>query len=91
MGGLSCHTDLNDCCRANETKGQGGLGDWYYPNGSVVQNSQNSEGNLHRGRNHRSVNLLRKKDFNLLSPTGSYCCEIPTNGGNMTLCANIGM
>ena len=25
-----------------------------------------------------------------LSPTGSYCCVIPTTGGEMTFCANIG-
>ena len=33
---------------------------------------------------------LARRGSNPLSPTGSYCCVIPTTGGEMTFCANIG-
>ena len=91
---LSCHTDLVDCCRNQDTTGPEPLGEWYYPDGSVVQNNGGSEAaneSFHRGRNLQRVNLLRREELNPLSPTGSYCCEIPTTEGNTAFCATVGM
>ena len=36
---LTCHTDSPSCCRSFlENNGNGGLGEWTFPNGSVVPN-----------------------------------------------------
>ncbi len=36
------------------------------------------------------IGLNRRETTNPLTPTGSYCCTVPTTGGEMTLCANLG-
>ncbi len=34
---LNCHTDLTQCCRSRaDNNGNGDLGQWTYPNGSVI-------------------------------------------------------
>ena len=89
---LTCHTDLTECCRNVDTGGQGGRGEWYYPDGRVVQNNANSTAareSFYRVRNAPQVVRLARRSTSL-SPTGSYCCVIPTNGGERTFCANIG-
>ena len=92
---LTCHTDLTECYRKIDTGDQGGRGEWYYPDGRVVQNNTASTAageNLYRVRNApRVVRLARRDSGNPLSPTGSFCCVIPTTKGEMTFCANIGM
>ena len=92
---LICHTDLTECCRNSDTGDQGGRGEWYYPDGRVVQNNDDStaagEG-FYRVRNApQVVRLVRRVGNNPLSPTGLYCCVIPTTGGEMTFCINIGI
>ena len=87
---LTCHTDLKNCCRNRDTGGQGGWGEWYYPFGTMVPNQAAGEG-FYRVRNAPQVVRLARRTANRpLSPTGSYCCLIPTTRGNMTLCANLG-
>ena len=43
-------------------------------------------------RDARQVIVLNRRvsPNNPLTPTGSYCCTVPTTGGDMTLCANLG-
>ncbi len=36
---LTCHTDLMACCRGIDHSAMGGLGQWTYPDGSVVLNN----------------------------------------------------
>ena len=79
-----------------DTGGQGGRGAWYYPDGRMVQNNADSivagEG-FYRVRNAPQVVRLGRRDSIMplvLSPTGHYCCVIPTTGGEMTFCVNIG-
>ena len=87
---LTCHTDLTKCCRNSDTGGQGGRGEWYYPHGRAVPNQATGEG-FYRVRNApQVVRLARRYSIHTLSPTGFYCCVIPTTGGEMTFCANIG-
>ena len=92
---LTCHTDLTECCRNKDTEGQGRRGEWYYPDGRVVQNNADSTAageDFYRVRNAPQViRLSRRVGNNPLSPTGSYCCVIPTTGGEMTFCINIGI
>ena len=90
---LTCHTDLTECCRNSDTGGQGGRGEWYYPDGRALQNyavSMAAGESFYRVRNAPQVIRLARRRRNL-SPTGSYCCVIPTTGGEMTFCANIGI
>ena len=72
-------------------------GEWYYPDGTALLNNAASlaagEG-FYRVRNAAMVVRLARRHYHVpfpvLSPTGSYCCLIPTTGGEMTFCANIG-
>ena len=94
---LTCHTDSTECCRNSDTGGQRGRGEWYYPDGKVVLNNADSTAareNFYRVKNApKLVRLARRQMLNSIfptSPTGTYCCVIPTTGGEMTFCANIG-
>ena len=92
---LVCVTDLVDCCDTPRTV----RGDWYYPDGSVVQfDAEGTTYRANRGPNEEigerqfygSVCLFRR-----YTPTqrGRYCCELPSAANpsvNQTLCATIG-
>ncbi len=39
---LTCHTDLTACCRYADNGGNGALGQWTYPDGSVLLNNAGS-------------------------------------------------
>ncbi len=94
---LTCHTDLTACCRSRaDNNGNGGLGHWAYPNGSVILNkyaSANAGQQFYIVRNASQLIRLARREFesiNFLNLTGSYCCTVPTMRGDMTLCANLG-
>ena len=92
---LVCVTDLVDCCHTPRTV----RGDWYYPDGSVVQfDAGGPTFRANRGPNeviserqfYGSVHFFRK-----YSPrqSGLYCCKLPSAADpnvNETLCAGIG-
>ncbi|XP_064386168.1 uncharacterized protein LOC135334780 isoform X2 [Halichondria panicea] len=91
---LTCHTDLTTCCRSGaDNNGNGALGQWTFPDGSVVlQNggSMNAGQQFYITKNsHKLIRLARRETTNPVPPTGSYCCTVPTTGGEMTLCANL--
>ncbi len=93
---LICHTDLTTCCRnVADNNGNGPLGLWTYPDGSIVLNSVASVAagqQFFISRNSAQViRLNRRVATNPVTPTGSYCCTVPTiNGGDKTFCANLG-
>ena len=69
-------------------------GEWYYPDGRMVPTSAAGEG-FYRVRNAPQVARLARRVAGpgttfTLTPTGSFCCVIPTTGGEMTFCANTG-
>ena len=94
-GALLCVTDLVDCCESPSH------GDWYYPNGQIVQSDGyplNAVFRKNRGQNEEkngrqfygSVRLWRR-----FSPTerGRFHCELPSAANpsvNQTLYVNIG-
>ncbi len=92
---LTCHTDLTACCRSvADNNGNGSLGQWTYPNGSVILRNGDSatageQFYIIRGAP-QVIGLYRREATNPVPPTGSYCCTVPTTGGDMTLCANLG-
>ncbi|XP_064386409.1 receptor-type tyrosine-protein phosphatase delta-like isoform X3 [Halichondria panicea] len=71
--GLVCHTDRAGCC-------EGGTGDWYYPNGSIVM----EDGVLYVSRGQMSVSLMMSGTATAAG--GLYCCVVPTSGGMSTAC-----
>ena len=85
---LSCFTDLTQCCRDSDTVGEGGLGEWLSPNGSLVQVSGAGD-DFYRNRGQSVVRLNRRN--NATSPTGQFCCVVPDATYTMvTICTNIG-
>ncbi len=72
----------------------GGLGQWTYPDESVILQNDASlaAGQLFYilRKVPQVVRLSRREGNNPFTPTGSYCCIVPTTGGEMTLCANLG-
>ncbi|XP_064386392.1 uncharacterized protein LOC135334947 [Halichondria panicea] len=88
---LTCHTDLTTCCRSSDNNGMGALGQWRYPDGSVVlQNGASAAAGqqFYIVRGKPQVIILNRRETTL-TPTGSYCCTVPTSGEDMTLCANL--
>ena len=67
---LLCMTNLTACCGRSENRSV--LGDWYFPNGTVVPSS-GEQWDFHRTRD-RSVVLLNRRRGGV---DGIYSCEIP--------------
>ena len=91
---LVCHTDLATCCRADNdptNPDRVGRGDWMFPNGTVLPagTTVTSDTNVtYRTRDKAVIRLHRRGT--ITTPTGTYCCMIPTSGGGRTFCANLG-
>ena len=81
-----CRTDLKDCC---EAEGETRQGHWRYPNGTLVNNSRSGD-DIYRDRRKMVVRLHRRN--NATTPTGLYCCEVPTmanTSSNATICITL--
>ncbi len=87
---LTCHTDLTVCCRSGDNNGMGALGQWTFPDGSVILNDGGSTKQFYISRNAPQLIRLNRRLTNPLTPTGSYCCTVLTTGGETTICANLG-
>ena len=75
---VQCHTDLTTCCT-------GGLAsadrpDWYFPDGTEMGFSSGG-GDIYQLRGAQRIDILRRN--NVLSPSGIYHCEIPTDDGDL--------
>ena len=73
----------------------GPLGQWTYPDESVLLNNGASAAAGHQFYRLRNgpqlIRLARRQGNNPLTPTGSYCCTVPTSAEvDMTFCANLG-
>ncbi len=89
---LTCHTVYTNCCRSQaDNNGQGGLGQWTFPNGSVILKSGGGQ-QFYINRNAAQlIRLNRRETSKPRTPIGSYCCTVPTSAGvEMTLCVNLG-
>ena len=75
---LLCLTDNTECCRGSDNPNGGRLGEWYFPDGTLVQ-ADSEGGNLYRNRDKSIVRLNRRN--NTQSPTGVYRCEVPSASG----------
>ena len=65
-------------------------GEWYQPNGALVQGTTSTTA-FYRSRGaNGEVSLNRPSGVE--SPTGQFCCEVPdATNTNQTLCVNIGI
>ncbi len=73
----------------------GSLGQWTFPDGSVILSNGASmtageQFYIKRNGLRQIIGLNRREANNPVTPTGSYCCTVPTTRGEMTLCANLG-
>ena len=70
------HTDLETCCSSNEGPY---CGHWFAP-GSIESLSHDSN-SYHESYSAQRVDMRRRKNGDM--PTGTYYCEIITNGNRM--------
>jgi hypothetical protein len=91
-GALLCYTDLNECCHnGNTTIGDGTLGQWFYPNGSVVGTRNSDPGrDFYVDKGPSVVRLNRRLSNATSSTTGRFCCVVPDATSTKTrICINI--
>ncbi len=71
------------CCRGSDHPGSGAVGNWIYPNGTIVLgNSAISYlGGFTRSSHTQQIRLNRKRS-DVMSPTGVYTCEVPDGSDN---------
>ena len=68
---VQCHTDLSSCCSTIEGSHRG---QWYFPNGTTLENSNQLDTYQHSL--FQRVELHRNSGT---TPSGIYRCEIQTN------------
>ena len=65
-------------------------GDWFYPNGELVNHTGHSQEFGRDRSDNREINLYRRGS-NVMSPTGRFCCRVPDESGvEQTVCVNVG-
>ena len=69
---LLCLTDLPACCRRDYTGGRGHLGDWFFPNETMVPN-MGDQWDFFRTRGQMVVLMHRRRS----GVTGIYHCGVP--------------
>ncbi len=76
---LCVTTNVNTaCCR---TVNGGNIGEWHFPNGTIVPRKSGNEGAAFtRNGGPQTVFLNRRSD--VMSPTGPYECRVPDSEGN---------
>jgi hypothetical protein len=84
-GALQCITDNFRCCSNVNPR----LGEWYQPNGALVQGTTSTTAFYRTRGDNGEVSLNRPSGVESL--TGRFCCEVPDiTSINQTLCVNIG-
>ena len=84
-GAAKCITDNVHCCLSQNP----GLGEWYQPNGALVQGTTSTTAFYRTRGDNGEVFLNRPSDIE--SPTGQFCCEVPdATDTSQTLCVYIG-
>ncbi len=71
------------CCRGSDHPDSGPVGNWLYPDGSIVirNNDPNRIGHITRSSHTQQIRLNRKRP-DVMSPTGVYTCEVPDGSDN---------
>ena len=66
---VRCHTDLTTCCSGSDNFHRG---DMFFPDGNILGGG----GDINKRRGDQVIHIRRRN--NATSPSGIYCCEIPT-------------
>ena len=74
---VQCHTDLTSCCTSGITNAVD-RPDWYLPGSGAVPLP--FSGGIYQARGVQRNDLRRRN--NVLTPSGIYRCEIPTDDGD---------
>ena len=86
-GAVQCITDHLNCCNQMSP---GQRGEWYLPNGALVQGTASTTA-FYRDRGANGEVTLNRPS-GVESPTGLFCCEAPdATNTNQTLCVHIGI
>ncbi len=73
-----------NCCRSADHGGNGPVGNWLYPNGTIVpSNNANPNRDFTRSFHFQKIRLNRKRT-DVMVQTGVYTCEVP-DGSNTVL------
>ena len=80
-GALVCVTsNVNiNCCRSSDG---GNIGEWYFPNGTIVPRNSGSKSPITRSGFAQEVRLNRKS-YATIGPLGDYECRVPDRNGVM--------
>ncbi len=80
-----------NCCRAGDHPGKGAMGNWLYPDGTIVLGNSNNTDGFTRSYHFQQLRLNRKR-HDIMSPIGVFICEVPkglntsiTHKANITL------
>ena len=65
------------------------MGEWYYPNGSVISADSAREG-LYVTREQMSVSLNHRSGSEQTVTAGLYCCVVPISEGTLYSCIVLG-
>ena len=87
---LVCNTtNVNtNCCRKSDNPPDGpALGDWYFPDGTVVP--KGNVGTITRTVYTHQVRLSRRS--NAMAPTGDYECRVPDENSGLIHTASIAL
>ena len=89
-GGLLCHTDRSDCCRASDGLAQG---HWYLPDRSQVGSYTEEDTGPPRNffSRNRGAGIVRLNRFGNPPERGRFRCEVPNAADDtVTMYVNIG-
>ena len=82
VSALNCHTELTTCCRDQDNPTGEALGAWVGPDGNSLPETRGQEG-FYIAREMSSLSLNLVEDSRSVA-AGSYCCQVPRSGGEMT-------
>ena len=85
---LLCMTDLTACCSRSYSETGSVVGNWFFPNGTIILHStpSTSQWDFYRDRGQMVVNMHRRRG----GVNGIYSCEIP-DAMNVTQTIYIGV
>ena len=77
---LYCYTNLTTCCSSVDNMNRGGLGNWKFPNDTVL----GDRSTLSIFFRTRATNaILLHRGSSATGPTGIYRCEVPDSQNDM--------
>lgn len=89
---LLCHTDLHECCSANQTASGTGIGYWFFLNYDLVKYNSVSMVSTNASFFHwdRDRSVVRLWRHQTPTESGLFCCHVPDSSNTTVIvCANV--